>query len=61
MTNTVLKFKDGDEGGEYEEVSHVRIAPLDNGYLLEIDVGEDEIREAYTDKYDLLARIEELL
>lgn len=57
---TELQFKDGDDGDEYN-VSDVRITPIDNAYILEVYIDEEEIKEAYMDKSELLERLGELL
>ena len=57
---TQLKFKDED-GSDGYTVSDVRIVPLDNGYLLEAYIDEEEVKEAYLDKSELLARLSEIL
>lgn len=63
MGNAVInmKFKDEDGGEEEYTLSDVRITPLDNGYLLELYIDEEELREAFLSKSELLERLEELL
>lgn len=55
-----VDFGDG-EGSEGTDVSNVSISPLDVGYLLVAEIGEEQIREAYMDRESLINRLLELL
>lgn len=61
MNNVATIFKDGDEGGG-ESASNVNIRILETGgYIVKIELGEDEIEFVHVNKSELLDNIGQFL
>jgi hypothetical protein len=60
MNNIATIFKDGDDGGD-NNATNINIEILDTGYIVKIELGEDEIKTVHVNKSELLDNIGQFL
>jgi hypothetical protein len=61
MNNIATIFKDGDDGGNIVTASNINIEILETGYIVKIELGEDEIKTVHVNKSELLDNIGQFL